>query len=204
MGKRYEEMFDNGRMTLVPIPGTTKIRVVIFAALDPDPSDADKELHGKELSFKNNFRPANRYLYYHYAVTLLRRQRYAVPGWWRAFALMLTLARNIGHLPPEEAKFFVSPQGLPESDEDAPEFDGPDDSQKDLLIAATINMRPGPSDLKNPFIRERRGLWKLDSRYISKEFEDMVVDNEDEDGSKDEGEDGDEDEDEDEGEDSEE
>lgn len=83
---------------------------------------------------------------------------------------MLNLARDIGHLPPEEANCFMCPQGLPEFD--APEFDGPGDSQKDLEIAASINMRPGPSGLRNPFIRERRGsdaVWKLDS-HISEEF----------------------------------
>ncbi|KAH8683716.1 hypothetical protein BGZ61DRAFT_550647 [Ilyonectria robusta] len=188
MLKRYEEMFDDGRMTLVPVPGTTKIRVVVFSALDPNPTGTAKQLHGKELSFRNDFRPSNRYLYYHYAISLLRRQRHAAPGWWRTFGLygrhttwatpgqflrqssMLTLARDIGHLPPEEANFFMSPQGLPESE--APEFDGPDDAQKDLEIAAAINMKRGPFGLRTPFIRERRGsdeVWKLDS-HISEEF----------------------------------
>lgn len=37
MIKMYDRMFDDGRMTLVPVPGTTKIRVVVFSALDPNP-----------------------------------------------------------------------------------------------------------------------------------------------------------------------
>lgn len=188
MMKRYARMFDDGRMTLVPVPGTTKIRIIIFNALDPNPTGTAKQLHGTEVSFRNDFRPNNHYLYYHYAISLLRRQRHAALGWWKTFSLygphttwatpgqylrqssMLTLARDIGHLPPEEAKFFVAPPGLPEFE--VPEFDGPDDAHKDLEIAAAINMRPGPCNLISPFIREGRGpdeVWELDS-HISEEF----------------------------------
>lgn len=33
MRKRYDEIFDDGGMTLVPAPGTTKIRAILFTAI---------------------------------------------------------------------------------------------------------------------------------------------------------------------------
>ena len=42
-----------------------------------------KELDGKEVVFKNNNRPASRFLYYHFVVTLLRNKRDRQQGWER-------------------------------------------------------------------------------------------------------------------------
>ena len=39
------------------------------------------DLDGTELESKNNNRPAHRFLYYHFASTLLRYMRYGKPGW---------------------------------------------------------------------------------------------------------------------------
>ncbi|KAF4970060.1 hypothetical protein FZEAL_10120 [Fusarium zealandicum] len=191
MRQDYEKMFDDGRMTLVPVSGTNDIKVVFFKALEPDPSEHARELHGRTLSFKNDFRPAHRYLYFHYAMTLLRRQRHKVPGWWRGFkeyglhkvwatpgaylrqSAMLVLARNIGHLGPDEAKVFVSPGGSVKN-VGSSRFEGPDDPQREHAILTSINIRPGPSHLGDPFVRERSGpdqVWALSNRKVSKEFE---------------------------------
>lgn len=42
-----------------------------------------QKLQGQEIMFLNERRPAARFLYYHFVVTLLRNQRYRQPGWER-------------------------------------------------------------------------------------------------------------------------
>ena len=79
-----------------------------------------KALDGKEPSFKNDHRPASRFLYYHFVITLLRNKRDRQPGCdkfavelptGRPFAtigrymresMLLVLAKNAGDLNPEE------------------------------------------------------------------------------------------------------
>ncbi|KAH6885248.1 hypothetical protein B0T10DRAFT_576906 [Thelonectria olida] len=184
----YEKRFDNGSMTLVPIPGTNDIKVVNFRALnlqDMTEPCGEMQLHGKILKFNNDFRPANRYLYFHYATTLLRRQRHEVPGWWRGFkeygshevwatpgrylrqSSLLTLARRIGHLAPDEAEAFASPQGVARDGGGALEFEKDDDESRVQSLETTITMRPGPSWLKSPLVRKKMGsneAWELPHR----------------------------------------
>jgi len=38
-------------------------------------------LHHQRLTFRSDFRPAKRYLYFAFAMNILRRQRQDVPGW---------------------------------------------------------------------------------------------------------------------------
>ncbi|KAF4988015.1 hypothetical protein FDECE_15216 [Fusarium decemcellulare] len=171
MAKHIEEQFDDSRITLVPVPDSPDIKVVVLGASRPNATSSEKKLNGTILSFKNDFRLAHRYLYFHYATTLLRRQRHEVPGWWRGFSeygthriwttpgqylrqsSLLTLARNVGHLGPEEAADFVSPKGIGKPDESTPEFEPEADEKRELALALTISIRSG-----NPFIRTRRGL----------------------------------------------
>lgn len=40
------------------------------------------DLHGRQLSFLNSFRPAEKYMHFSFLLNILRRQRHQVPGWW--------------------------------------------------------------------------------------------------------------------------
>ena len=46
-----------------------------------DSSTKYDDLDGRELEWKNDNRPARRFLYYHFVTTLLRYARYETPGW---------------------------------------------------------------------------------------------------------------------------
>ncbi|KAH6885249.1 hypothetical protein B0T10DRAFT_564042 [Thelonectria olida] len=154
------EYLEDGYLTLVPIPGTSDIKVVVFSQLkpiEPQRGYAGQEFHGKILRFENEFRPDHRYLYFHYTTTLLQHQRSEPPGWWKNFTAyglhdiwarpgrylrqssMLALAQTIGHLSPEEAAFFMNPKG-----KDAAEFEhGNDDGKREHALVTAISMRPG-------------------------------------------------------------
>ncbi|KAK7431532.1 hypothetical protein QQZ08_002023 [Neonectria magnoliae] len=117
----YEESLNDGTMSLVPVPDSNDVRIVVFDTPDHTEQNFMARMNGKILTFRNSFRPYKRYLYFHYVTTLLRRQRYKVPKWWKSIAQdthstmwttpgeyirrssLLVLARNIGHLPPDEA-----------------------------------------------------------------------------------------------------
>ena len=45
-----------------------------------------KDVDGQQVIFKNGRRPASRFLYYHYVVTLLRNKRNRQPSWEKYFA----------------------------------------------------------------------------------------------------------------------
>ncbi|KAH0562615.1 hypothetical protein GP486_002707 [Trichoglossum hirsutum] len=81
------------------------------------------DLDGTELEFKNDNRPAHRFLYYHFVSTLLRYVRYEKPGWaekrvslptgkvWATpgpylrKSMLKTLANVIGDVEPSEELF---------------------------------------------------------------------------------------------------
>ncbi|KAF4455713.1 hypothetical protein FALBO_15562, partial [Fusarium albosuccineum] len=213
MAKHIEERFDGGRITLVPVPNSTDIKVVVFGASGPNASSSEKKLNGTILSSQNDFRPAHRYLYFHYATTLLRRQRHEVPGWWKDFteygtlrmwatpgqclrhSMLLKLARNVGHLGSDEAADFASPKGIDKA-EGMPEFEPEEDEKRELAPVSTINIRSG-----NPFARTQRSpeeSWPLQDRTMFQKFYEMTMDEDDDNGDGDGDEDYDEDEDEDE------
>ena len=78
------------------------------------------DLDGKEIKFLTNHRPASRFLYFHFVVTLLRCREYRRPGWealWEQYrtgcpwptpgsyvrrTMLLALARAIGDAEDEE------------------------------------------------------------------------------------------------------
>ena len=122
-----ETAFDNGDFVLLPIDASEipilrwKVQMTNTAAILPDVGKTRlKTLDGKELSFKNEHRPALRFFYYHFVVTLLRNKRDRQPGCdkfaaelpaGRPFAtigghmrdsMLLVLAKHAGDLNPEE------------------------------------------------------------------------------------------------------
>ncbi|KAI9761976.1 MAG: hypothetical protein M1840_001505 [Geoglossum simile] len=74
MDNALEKQFDKGDFVLVPIPTEpgrpSRWRFKKIGDLD-----------GTELEFKNENRPAHRFLFYHFVSTLLRYVRYEKPGW---------------------------------------------------------------------------------------------------------------------------
>ncbi|KAI1747035.1 hypothetical protein F4782DRAFT_535816 [Xylaria castorea] len=129
----YEELLDDGMIAIIPTKNGKDLMVVVLdEAMRVDPPDAGdlvpmgQLLHGRTLKFLNDHRPAMRYLYFCFAMNLLRRQRFEVDGWWKdriSYAdtpffptpgkwvretTLRKLAIRIGHLPTDEAGGFVA------------------------------------------------------------------------------------------------
>ena len=145
-----ERSFDNGNFVLLPVdPRETpikrwKVQITNNAAVNTDFGRTSlKEFNGKEIAFKTDARPASRFLYYHFVVTLLRNKRDRQPGWenylmnlpfGRSFAtigkyvrhsMLLALARYAGDLERDEearllgdgARTFVEKEKLSDKEE---------------------------------------------------------------------------------------
>ncbi|KAI0868802.1 hypothetical protein GGS24DRAFT_506400 [Hypoxylon argillaceum] len=155
----YEAMLDDAKIAIVPTQDSKDLMVIV---LDQDILEDEEEhhidqsvpfgrkLHGRILQFRNDYRPAMRYLYFNFAMNILRRQRYAVDGWWRdrveyagipffptpgkwiKETTLRKLAIRIGHLPEKEARSFVGKEGSDGSEE------GVGDEEKEELITSCL------------------------------------------------------------------
>lgn len=121
--KSVERLFDNGCFVLLPANltespiKTWKIQMTNLSAQNSDMGRKFlADLDGERVMFKNENRPAARFLYYHFVVTLLRNKRDRQPGWeiycvelptGKPFAtpgrylrqsMLLTLAKSAGDL----------------------------------------------------------------------------------------------------------
>lgn len=92
MSKTLETQFDKGYFVLVPVESTDagtepcQWRFVLMnekVRKHPvgESSTTYNDLDGRTLEWKNDNRPARRFLYYHFVTTLLRYVRYEKPGW---------------------------------------------------------------------------------------------------------------------------
>lgn len=92
MARTLETQFDKGDFVLVPVessnPGTEPCEwrfVLMNENLRKhdvgDSSTKYDDLDGRLLEWKNENRPARRFLYYHFVTTVLRYVRYEKPGW---------------------------------------------------------------------------------------------------------------------------
>lgn len=131
-----KESFDNGNFILIPAnPNespikTWKIQLTNTAAKNSDIGHKVlAELDGKNVLFKNDCRPAARFLYYHFVVTLLRNKRdrqpgfqdysvslgsirpFATPGQYMRQSMLLVLAKNTGDLSVEEEARLLGEAG---------------------------------------------------------------------------------------------
>ncbi|TRX93510.1 hypothetical protein FHL15_005482 [Xylaria flabelliformis] len=129
----YEEMLDDGKIAIVPTKDGKGLMVVVLDEAERsepsnpnDPIPLGQALHGRILKFLNDCRPAMKYLYFCFAMNLLRRQKFEVDGWWKdriAYAdtpffptpgkwvretTLRKLAIRVGHLPIDEADDFVA------------------------------------------------------------------------------------------------
>ncbi|EHK42591.1 hypothetical protein TRIATDRAFT_86533 [Trichoderma atroviride IMI 206040] len=156
MYEMYEKAFNDARLVILPDSDPKKGCWKVYCLDDPDthkPSKAvpfGRELHGRSLQFRNNFRPSSRYLYFAFCMSILRRQRHEVPGWWRdrlvdglgkvwatpgTYLRTLTLrsiAHQVGHLTKEEAAVFTA---------DAAEDEGEDDCLHSKLIGCAYALQ---------------------------------------------------------------
>jgi hypothetical protein len=91
MNRDIEQAFDNGIITLFPVDPTTrpvlrwKIILVNQDArnqvLDMKTVERVGDLNGKEITFLTEQRPASRFLYYHFVMSLLLCRARDNPGW---------------------------------------------------------------------------------------------------------------------------
>ncbi|KAK1761674.1 hypothetical protein QBC33DRAFT_553476 [Phialemonium atrogriseum] len=137
MLKVYEELLDQAEIAFVPgdTPGSWKVHYL--ANEDADRGQGEENtLHGRELTFRTDFRPAARYLYFRFATNILLRQRHEVPGWWNdrfefgrkemwaspgdylRTSMMNLLARNIAQVPHGEADKAFPPDKCADADAD--------------------------------------------------------------------------------------
>ncbi|KAI1273540.1 hypothetical protein F5Y07DRAFT_411255 [Xylaria sp. FL0933] len=126
----YEKILDDAVIAIIPTADGKDLKVVVLdhTLLEHKAvkgESALRQLNGQVLEFQTEHRPSMRYLYFSFAVNILRRQRYAVDGWWKDrihctevpfFATpgkwvkettLRKLAVRVGHLPITEAKEFV-------------------------------------------------------------------------------------------------
>ena len=131
-----ERAFDNGSFVLLPVDASEtpilrwKVQITNLSAINTDMGRGTlKDLDGKEVSFKNDNRPASRFLYYHFVVTLLRNKRDRQPGWEKILtelptgkpfatmgrymrdSMLLTLAKNAGDLNATEEARILGGEG---------------------------------------------------------------------------------------------
>lgn len=133
----YEEMLDNARIAIVPTDKNRELQVIVLDKREAEDDSAQypglptgKDLHGRVLKFQNDKRPALRYLYFAFAINILRRQRHEVPGWWKdrmdygqgnttwaspgaylKSSMLRKLARRIGHVYEEDQSLFWGSPG---------------------------------------------------------------------------------------------
>ena len=136
MHRTVQRAFNNGNFVLVPVDASEipilrwRIQMTNLAALNTDMGKVTlKELDGKEVMFKNDNRPASRFLYYHFVVTLLRNKRdrrqgrekylvelptgrpFAAVGPFLRESMLLALAVMAGDLDPTEAARLLGVEG---------------------------------------------------------------------------------------------
>ncbi|KAK0758882.1 hypothetical protein N5P37_008368 [Trichoderma harzianum] len=197
MHYELKKLFDDARLVIVPEvqpngnprKGCWKVHYLD----DPDtyePSPwvpSGRELHGRSLQFRNDFRPSDRYLYFAFCMNILRRQRHEAPGWWRDYLVdgvgkawaapgtylctltLRMLAYHVGHLTEKEAVEFAP--GPADEDEDVEM----EDAHVDLLVAAYRNQNS-----LTPATSKDKHLPRRDRRDNERYEEDEEADEEDE------------------------
>ncbi|KAI1828420.1 hypothetical protein F4861DRAFT_535378 [Xylaria intraflava] len=132
----YERMLDEAMIAIVPAnEGKDLMVTVLDSSLLKQIKDGNtpipigSDLDGRILKFRTDHRPEKRYLYFSFVVNILRRQRFAVDGWWQdrlknldvpffatpgkrvSESTLRKLAMRIGHMSEGEAKDFVEMTG---------------------------------------------------------------------------------------------
>ena len=136
MHEYVERAFDKGQFVLIPLDASEdpilrwKIKVTDTSALNTKVFDRRlRDFNDKEVIFLNENRPASRFLYYHFVVTLLRNKTNRKPGWAKVSAelptgkpfatmgphmresMLLALAKMAGDLNGEEEAKLLGGEG---------------------------------------------------------------------------------------------
>lgn len=88
LAKVYEKMLNNAEIAIVPTGNGLEMRVIVLDSVEAKRErqhsayPMGKSLHRRKLTFLNNQRPGLHYLYFSFAINVLRNQRYQLPGWW--------------------------------------------------------------------------------------------------------------------------
>ncbi|OAP54172.1 hypothetical protein AYL99_11707 [Fonsecaea erecta] len=165
MGIELEIAFNDGRFAIVPGQGPYELKVLVLG--DPRGDSTLEEIDGKVLQFQTEFRPAKRYLYFAFVVSLLRMQRCEVPGWWQTIlasqdikpftspgeylrtSTLFTMAQRIGNMVPTDATEFIN-NGLPHP---RPSTEGPRDRlAADYVSVASSSRQEEDNDDDDPFV----------------------------------------------------
>ncbi|PLB53872.1 hypothetical protein P170DRAFT_396820 [Aspergillus steynii IBT 23096] len=122
MCSKIEKVFDSGAIVIVPDIPERPLRSALQEWIQKETRDYKtkiidpaglkmekdiiaigglkwKDLDGRKLQFKGDFRPAARYLYFHYCLQILRRAWRAGPGQHAAFTLQEELGKPVWATP---------------------------------------------------------------------------------------------------------
>ncbi|CAK7227831.1 hypothetical protein SCUCBS95973_006674 [Sporothrix curviconia] len=159
LDRQFARLIDNGKAVILPVtdaPDESRFQL-LFLTNDigrirvPGIRDA-KILHGRELVFRNQFRPAKKYLYFKFLLALLHRRRgevpdhlkdlqklpspvralWAAPGPYLKNAILYEFSRQLGCLTQEEANEFWSVETAP--------LETPDDETQQLAQSFHANI----------------------------------------------------------------
>lgn len=178
--EEYEEALDDARLIIVPDGDPDKGCWKLYwlyeedAQDDTSPIPLGHELHGRSLQFRTEFRPAARYLYFAYCMSILRWQRHDVPGWWKDHlvgeakfwatpgsylrtSMLRRIAHQIGHLTKEEAAIFAAEKGSGRIIElaDEEEEDEDMDSIHSSVIGSACSKQTSPTPATSKASPER-------------------------------------------------
>ena len=106
MHQDVEQSFRKGNFVLIPVDARERpilrwrVQMANFAAIGTDLGKVTlRDVDGKEVLFKNNSRPAARFLYYHFVMTLIWNMSYRQPG-WETYWVGLTAGRPFAAMGP--------------------------------------------------------------------------------------------------------
>ena len=106
MHRDVERSFDSGKFVLVPVDASEtpilrwRIQMTNLAATNTDLGKVTLgDVDGKEVLFKNNNRPAIRFLYYHFVMTLLYNKWDRQSG-WEKYLVELTIGTPFAAMGP--------------------------------------------------------------------------------------------------------
>ena len=106
MHEYVERAFDKGQFVLIPLDASEdpilrwKIKVTDTSALNTKVLGRRLgNFDDKEVVFLNENRPASRFLFYHFVVTLLRNKKHRKPG-WEIFAAELSTGKSFATMGP--------------------------------------------------------------------------------------------------------
>ena len=178
MHNTVENEFDNGSFVLLPVDAAEKpikrwkIQITNLAAINSDLGhETIKSLNGKEIQFKNENRPAARFLYFHFVITLLRNKRDRSAGWdkylselpsGKPFATMgpylrksmlLVLAKTVGDLSDEEETKLLGEKDVELFDEES-KLSEPEEEE---IVRRVIEVTEEQSDVETVDLVEDDG-----------------------------------------------